>query len=248
MLVWGAGMYWNRWYSVRGYVQSSLWIVPFISLLIYAVAIRLIYAIEGWTVWRDFPQFVGLATVGNTKRSRNDRHNDADVYRVHLWLASCGRSDCRRTIDAADHGGHSSARQRDPICSWSFHLHSSVCDRSIGQVGDNGSPCCRVRCGTPWSLLPCHLSFSDRLRRTASDPGPHHLARRRRKGARSSRASTATGLPTRSSLKVRTGKSDAGPDCTAPRQTRDPPGGEFQSSGRGGTEGKRHHRTGATSR
>ena len=57
-------MYWSRWYSVRGYVRSSLWIVPFISLLIYAVAIRLVYAIEGWTVWQTFLSSWGWRPLG----------------------------------------------------------------------------------------------------------------------------------------------------------------------------------------
>ena len=152
-----------------------------------------------------FPQFVGLATVGNTKRSRNDRHNDADVHSLHLWLASRGRSDRRRTNDAADHGGHASARQRDPIFSWPFHLHASCCDRSIGQVGDNGSPFCCVRCGTPWYLLPCCLSFSDRLRRTASDSRSAFSRASATKDARSSRASTATGLVAQTPLMNRIG-------------------------------------------
>jgi len=34
-------MLWNQWYSLRSYVRSSLWIVPFAALLLYLVAIRL---------------------------------------------------------------------------------------------------------------------------------------------------------------------------------------------------------------
>jgi uncharacterized membrane protein len=44
-------MLWSQWYSLRSYVRSSLWIVPFIALLLYAVVIRLIYAIDDWIVW-----------------------------------------------------------------------------------------------------------------------------------------------------------------------------------------------------
>jgi hypothetical protein len=44
-------MLWNQWYSLRSYVRSSLWIVPFIALLLYLGAIRLIHAIETWVVW-----------------------------------------------------------------------------------------------------------------------------------------------------------------------------------------------------
>jgi uncharacterized membrane protein len=44
-------MHWNQWYSVRSYVRSSLWIVPFLALLLYLVAIRLVFAVDAWIVW-----------------------------------------------------------------------------------------------------------------------------------------------------------------------------------------------------
>jgi uncharacterized membrane protein len=44
-------MNWNQWYSLRSYVRSSLWIVPFIALLLYQVAIHVATAIDRWTVW-----------------------------------------------------------------------------------------------------------------------------------------------------------------------------------------------------
>lgn len=46
-------MNWNRWYSFRSYVRSSLWVVPFIALLLYVVAIRLVYIFEYWAPWMD---------------------------------------------------------------------------------------------------------------------------------------------------------------------------------------------------
>ena len=39
-------MLWNQWYSLRSYVRSSLWIVPFVALLLYLVVIRVLYAID----------------------------------------------------------------------------------------------------------------------------------------------------------------------------------------------------------
>jgi uncharacterized membrane protein len=35
-------MHWSRWYSVRSYIKSSLWIAPFIALILYIIAIRLL--------------------------------------------------------------------------------------------------------------------------------------------------------------------------------------------------------------
>jgi uncharacterized membrane protein len=43
-------MGWNRWYSFRSYIRSSLWIVPFIALFAYVAAIRLAYLSEA-TLW-----------------------------------------------------------------------------------------------------------------------------------------------------------------------------------------------------
>src|SRR5262247_1479516 len=44
-------MFWNQWYSLRSYVRSALWIVPFFALLLHIVAIRLVFAIDTWIGW-----------------------------------------------------------------------------------------------------------------------------------------------------------------------------------------------------
>ncbi|MBO9196367.1 DUF2254 domain-containing protein [Rhizobium sp. 16-449-1b] len=43
-------MAWNRLYSLKSYMRSSLWLVPFFALLIYIGAIRLVYLLEPWLV------------------------------------------------------------------------------------------------------------------------------------------------------------------------------------------------------
>ncbi|GAB2178666.1 DUF2254 domain-containing protein [Dongia sp. agr-C8] len=45
-------MLWNQWYSLRSYVRSSLWIVPFLAVLLYVVAIRVVGTIEGLVPWQ----------------------------------------------------------------------------------------------------------------------------------------------------------------------------------------------------
>ncbi|HVJ33784.1 MAG TPA: DUF2254 domain-containing protein [Terriglobia bacterium] len=47
-------MPWNQWYSLKSYIRSSLWIVPFFALLFYVVAIRLVYAVDAWFTWVPF--------------------------------------------------------------------------------------------------------------------------------------------------------------------------------------------------
>lgn len=39
-------MQWNRWYSIKSYVRSSLWIAPFVALVLYFITIRILDLIE----------------------------------------------------------------------------------------------------------------------------------------------------------------------------------------------------------
>ncbi len=47
-------MRWNRWYRLKSYFRSALWIVPFIALLLENIAIRLVFRLHerlGWLPW-----------------------------------------------------------------------------------------------------------------------------------------------------------------------------------------------------
>ena len=44
-------MTWNKQYAFRSYVRSSLWIVPFIALLLEQVTFRVIYALDARFTW-----------------------------------------------------------------------------------------------------------------------------------------------------------------------------------------------------
>ena len=45
-------MLWSQVYALRSYFRLSLWIVPFISLLLYIAVIRLVYVIDRETAWQ----------------------------------------------------------------------------------------------------------------------------------------------------------------------------------------------------
>jgi uncharacterized membrane protein len=45
-------MHWNQWYSLRSYIRSSLWIVPFLAVLLYMIAIRVVGTIDDSLGWR----------------------------------------------------------------------------------------------------------------------------------------------------------------------------------------------------
>ena len=53
-------MLWNQWYSLKSYVRASLWIVPFIAVLLYMVAIRVVVTIDAALDWQ-FVWFLGDA-------------------------------------------------------------------------------------------------------------------------------------------------------------------------------------------
>ncbi|HEY1385535.1 MAG TPA: DUF2254 domain-containing protein [Dongiaceae bacterium] len=44
-------MRWSQWYSLRSYVRSALWVIPFFALLLHIVTIRAVFAIDAWLGW-----------------------------------------------------------------------------------------------------------------------------------------------------------------------------------------------------
>src|SRR6478672_145805 len=44
-------MQWNRWYAAKSYLNSALWIVPLVALLLENVVIRLVFVLHGWLDW-----------------------------------------------------------------------------------------------------------------------------------------------------------------------------------------------------
>ena len=44
-------MTWNQWYAFRSYFRASLWIVPFIALLLEQVTFRIAYALDARFAW-----------------------------------------------------------------------------------------------------------------------------------------------------------------------------------------------------
>ncbi len=60
-------MRWNRWYRLKSYFRSALWIVPFIALLLENIAIRLVFRLHERLGW--LPLFG--ATPGGTSEALN---------------------------------------------------------------------------------------------------------------------------------------------------------------------------------
>ena len=64
----GANMDWNRWYSLKSYLRSSLWAVPLIAVAIYAVVKPLTEMLGRWMIRQAIldPKtgFLGLSMTG----------------------------------------------------------------------------------------------------------------------------------------------------------------------------------------
>ena len=57
-------MGWNRWYTTRSYLSSSLWMVPLVALVLENVVIRLVFWLQNWLGW--IPWF-GTTVAGTTE-------------------------------------------------------------------------------------------------------------------------------------------------------------------------------------
>jgi len=53
-------MNWKRFYSVRSYIRTSLWVVPFIAIPLELVATRILHRLDGWLGW----QFLDVGETG----------------------------------------------------------------------------------------------------------------------------------------------------------------------------------------
>ena len=224
-------MYWSQWYRVRGYVQSSLWIVPFISLLVYALVIRLVYAIEGWTVWRPLLSYWGWRPLGTQSVLET-------IVTMMLTFIVFTFGSLLVAIQIA--GGQLTPRimaatlLRDNAIRFAVGLFTFTLLFSIGALArlETTVPLSSRSLRDSWSFLPCRLSFSDRLRRTASHSCPHSCARRRRR-PRGHRERLRRPVYRHRLLRWSASEaSDAGPDRCASRQARDPAGSKSEHLGR----------------
>jgi uncharacterized membrane protein len=53
-------MNWKRFYSLRSYIRTSLWVVPFIAIPLELVATRVLHRLDGWFGW----PFLGVGETG----------------------------------------------------------------------------------------------------------------------------------------------------------------------------------------
>jgi hypothetical protein len=77
-------MQWNRWYAAKSYLNSALWIVPLVALLLENVVIRLVFVLHEWLDW--IPWF-GTTVTGATEALNTVEANNC-VHSLHIRVAA----------------------------------------------------------------------------------------------------------------------------------------------------------------
>ena len=57
-------MGWNRWYALRSYLRSTLWLMPLTALVLEQITIRFVSAIEPYVDWIPEPAATASAATG----------------------------------------------------------------------------------------------------------------------------------------------------------------------------------------
>jgi uncharacterized membrane protein len=57
-------MGWDRWYSTRSYLRSTLWLMPLTALVLEQIAIRLVSAVDQYFYWIPEPATTASAAIG----------------------------------------------------------------------------------------------------------------------------------------------------------------------------------------
>ena len=78
-------MNWNQLYSVRAYLRSSLWFVPFIAILFELVATRLVHWLDALARMETY----GLHRARRTSLVPSRRQRNACVHGLHICFFAC---------------------------------------------------------------------------------------------------------------------------------------------------------------
>ena len=75
-------MRWNRWYRLKSYFRSALWIVPFIALVLENIAIRLVFRLHERLEW--------LPWFGATAAGTSEALNTVEALSISFIVFSFG--------------------------------------------------------------------------------------------------------------------------------------------------------------
>ena len=172
-------MTWNQWYAFRSYFRASLWIVPFIALLLEQVTFRIAYALDARFAWVPAWPF-GLSGTQTALQTIITLILSFIVFTFASLLVAIQVASGQLTPRII-----ATTLLRDNVIRLTVGLFVFTLLFALGTVARiefDRSSSRHVDCRIPWVDLGNGLSFSHRLRRPVVAPGEHSVARR---GARS---------------------------------------------------------------
>ena len=99
-------MRWNQKYSLKSYISGSLWLVPFVAVMLYWVVSRITHGIDGWlrrTGRIEATAFYGVSITGARALLETVVTLNLSFLVFTFGFAARGDSSGRRAIHPADH-------------------------------------------------------------------------------------------------------------------------------------------------
>ena len=168
-------MTWNKWYAFRSSCRASLWIVPFIALLLEQVTFRVAYALDARFTWIP-PWPFGLSGTQTALQTIITLVLSFIVFTFASLLVAIQVASGQLTPRII-----ATTLLRNNVIRLTVGLFVFTLLFALGTVAriETTVPGRHVDCGNPRVALDYGLSFSHRLLSPAVAPGQHPMARRR---------------------------------------------------------------------
>src|SRR4051812_50069753 len=75
-------MSWNRWYTIKSYINSALWFVPLVAVVLENVAIRLVFGLQEWLQW--------VPWIGTTPAGTAEALNTVETLTISFIVFTFG--------------------------------------------------------------------------------------------------------------------------------------------------------------
>ncbi len=166
-------MRWNQLYALRSYLRSSLWIVPFISLLLYILVIRLVYAVDREVAWQP-PVAWGVLGTQSILETIITLMLTFIVFTFGSLLVAIQVAGGQLTprIVATTLLRDNSIRFTVGLFTFTLLFATGV----LARLDTTVPPGIEIHRGPAWFLFHRGVSLSDRLRGAAAWPRQHYLA------------------------------------------------------------------------
>ena len=173
---------WYRWYALKSYVLSALWIVPFVAVLVEMVLVRLSDAVSDWLIASGRIDQASVLAVTGTAGVRSMLET---IIAASMSFLVFTFGSLLVAIQVA--GGQYTPRViatiflRDNVvrsCVGLFVVTLLFANRTLRMMGDNGASIERLSVYMFGATQHCDFPVSDRLRGENAASGQHCGARR----------------------------------------------------------------------